>query len=51
MEVLEAIVEVLLEAMLMVLCEAFAGGDWAPDCKVQTLFGNDAWWSARKIPT
>ena len=47
MEVLEPIVELFLEAMILVLCEAFVGGDWAPKCKVQTLFESEPWWSAR----
>ena len=54
MDILEPILGALLEAMLLVACEVFVGGDRAPKCKVQTLFGKDVWWNSEegdKLPT
>jgi len=55
MEILEALLEplaeALLEALLLALVAVFselvADGLWERKHKLQTLFGNEAWWNSR----
>jgi len=55
MEILEALLEPLAEALLEALLLAFVAvfselivdGLWEREHKLQTLFGNEAWWNSQ----
>jgi hypothetical protein len=42
---LELFGAVFVEAVATAAREAFLGGDWAPKCETETLFG--VWWNDR----
>jgi hypothetical protein len=42
----EAILEGLLMALVAALAELVASGPWERERKLQTLFGNEAWWNS-----
>jgi len=47
MAILEFVLEPLFEAVTATFVEFVGSGDWEYKSKVQTLFGNDAWWNSR----